>query len=70
MKDAKKLRAKRKLRFEGTLISGEDRRLLKDKYLKLAQDQQRVKKAIYTMIIQGLFVIVFGIVLALVVYSL
>ena len=41
-----------------------------DGYLTLAKDQQRVRRAIYKTVIQSLFMIVFGIVLAIVIYSL
>jgi hypothetical protein len=69
MKDSMKLRAKRK----GKVINattGVSTASSVDHYLTLAKDQQRVRKALYKMVIQGLFVIVFGIVVGIVIYSL
>lgn len=46
------------------------KRKVEDQYLTLAKNQKKVKRAIYKMIISGLFIIVVGIVLGVIVYYL
>lgn len=70
MRDSMKLRAKRKGKYikQGSVWTRD--LYLEDQYLRMYEDQQRVRRAIYKMVISALFMIVFGIVLGVLVYSL